>query len=74
MTGIHAVHVFVGLVAMFWLRGLAKKNHFSPTYYTPVDVVGLYWHLVDVVWIYLFPTLYLLGGIGAGSHATGALH
>ena len=63
MTGLHAVHVFAGLVVLFWCRQLAAKNRFSPLYYTPVEVVGLYWHLVDVVWIYLFPVLYLLGGI-----------
>ena len=74
MTGLHAVHVAVGVGLMIWLRGLAKKNRFTPVYYTPVEVTGLYWHLVDVVWIYLYPTLYLLGGIsmvaggGHGGH------
>lgn len=70
MTGIHAVHVLVGVAVIYWLRTLAKKERFSPVYYTPVEVVGLYWHLVDVVWIYLYPVLYLLGGIGAhgGGH------
>lgn len=63
MTGIHAVHVAIGVGALLWLRSLAKKNLFSPTYYTPVEVTGLYWHLVDVIWIYLYPVVYLLGGI-----------
>ena len=66
MTGIHAVHVLVGLGAMVWLWKLAKEERFSPLYYTPVEVTGLYWHLVDVVWIYLYPLLYLLGGISLG--------
>lgn len=69
MTGIHAVHVLVGVGAIWWLRCLAKKQRFSPVYYTPVEVVGLYWHLVDVVWIYLYPVLYLLGGITIGAAA-----
>ena len=69
MTGIHALHVAVGVGAMIWLRALAKKERFSPLYYTPVEVTGLYWHLVDVIWIYLYPTLYLLGGISlAAAH------
>ncbi len=66
MTGIHGVHVLVGLGVMVWLWLLAKKDRFKVTYYTPVEVTGLYWHLVDVIWIYLFPLLYLLGGM---SHA-----
>ena len=68
MTGIHALHVFIGLLFIIWLWRRAKRNEFSPVYYTPVEVFGLYWHLVDVVWIFLFPVLYLLGGIGAGAH------
>jgi cytochrome c oxidase subunit III len=63
MTAIHGLHVLVGMGVMLWLRELAKKNTFRVTYYTPVEVTGLYWHLVDVIWIYLFPLLYLLGGI-----------
>ena len=69
MTGIHAVHVLVGLGVMVWLWWLAKKERFSPLYYTPVEVTGLYWHLVDVVWIYLYPLLYLLGGISMNGAA-----
>ena len=63
MTGLHGIHVLGGMGAMLWLKGHAKRNRFSETYYTPVEVVGLYWHLVDVIWIYLFPVVYLLGGI-----------
>lgn len=68
MTGIHGLHVLIGLGLMLWLRILARKNRFTQTYYTPVEIVGLYWHLVDVVWIYLFPVLYLLGGISSHGH------
>jgi cytochrome c oxidase subunit III len=63
MTGLHGVHVLGGMGVMLWLRALAKKDRFSPAYYTPVEVSGLYWHLVDIIWIYLFPVVYLLGGI-----------
>ncbi len=63
MTGIHAVHVAVGIGVIVWLWLLANKNMFSTEYYTPVEVCGLYWHLVDIIWIFLFPILYLLGGI-----------
>lgn len=63
MTGIHGIHVLGGMAAIWWLRERAQRDEFSVYYYTPVEVVGLYWHLVDVVWIYLFPLLYLLGGL-----------
>lgn len=63
MTGIHALHVVIGMGMIFWLRRLAKRGMFSQTYYTPAEVGGLYWHLVDIVWIFVFPILYLLGGI-----------
>ncbi len=61
MTGLHGFHVVVGIGLLLWLRALAKRERFSRTYYTPVEVIGLYWHLVDLVWIYLFPLLYLIG-------------
>lgn len=60
LTGLHGIHVLVGIGALIWLRGLAGKQVFSTTYYTPVEVCGLYWHLVDLIWIYLFPLLYLI--------------
>jgi cytochrome c oxidase subunit III len=60
MTGLHGIHVVIGLGLILWLIGLAKKDRFSETYYTPVEVGGLYWHLVDLIWIYLFPLLYLI--------------
>jgi cytochrome c oxidase subunit III len=61
MTGIHALHMVVGLVLMAVILVMAMRNKFSASYYTPVEVSGLYWHFVDIVWIFLFPLLYLLG-------------
>jgi cytochrome c oxidase subunit III len=61
MTGVHALHVTIGIVAVLVIRELAKRGHFTTEYYTPVDIVALYWHFVDIVWIFLLPTLYLLG-------------
>ncbi|RME61013.1 MAG: cytochrome c oxidase subunit 3 family protein [Candidatus Dadabacteria bacterium] len=60
MTGLHALHVFAGMCLLFWVRTKAVANRFSPKYYTPVEVGALYWHLVDLIWIYLFPLLYLV--------------
>ena len=61
MTGIHGVHVLVGMGIIAWLVIRARKGHFHSAYYTPVELTGLYWHLVDIIWIFLFPLLYLLG-------------
>ena len=61
MTGLHALHVTIGIVAVLVVAVLARRNHFSPAYYSPVDVTALYWHFVDTVWIFLLPMLYLLG-------------
>ena len=60
MTGLHGVHVLVGIGLMIWLVVKAKKNVFHSGYYTPVEITGLYWHLVDIIWIFLFPLLYLI--------------
>ena len=60
MTGLHALHMVVGEGLMLFLLWSAYKGKYSPTYYTPVDVGGLYWHFVDIVWIFLFPLLYLI--------------
>ena len=60
MTGLHGVHVVVGMGLMTWLLIRATKGEFGPAYYTPVDLIGLYWHLVDIIWIFLFPLLYLI--------------
>ncbi|MGC1275534.1 MAG: cytochrome c oxidase subunit 3, partial [Planctomycetaceae bacterium] len=61
MTGVHALHILFGMGFLTWLLVRAVKGHFTPSYFGPVDYVGLYWHLVDLVWIYLFPLLYLIG-------------
>lgn len=60
MTGVHGVHVLVGIGLLFWLLIRNLKGHFGPEYFTPVDLTALYWHLVDLIWIYLFPLLYLI--------------
>ncbi len=60
MTGLHGIHIALGIVVLFWLLRRAIRGDFSSNYYNPVDVVGLYWHLVDIIWIYLFPLLYLI--------------
>jgi cytochrome c oxidase subunit 3 len=60
MTGLHGLHVLVGMSLIAWIFFRAKRGDFGPTYFAPVDNVGLYWHLVDLIWIYLFPLLYLI--------------
>jgi cytochrome c oxidase subunit 3 len=60
MTGLHGIHVIVGMCLMAWLFIRTKNREFGPNYYTPVELVGFYWHFVDLVWIYLFPLLYLV--------------
>ncbi len=61
MTGLHGLHMIVGLGLMTWLGWKAFRGTFGPDYYMPVEMSGLYWHFVDIVWIFLFPLLYLLG-------------
>ena len=61
MTGLHALHVTLGIVAVLTMAALARRGLFSPLYYSPVDVTALYWHFVDLVWIFLLPMLYLIG-------------
>ncbi len=60
MTGIHGFHVLVGMGLMTWLAIRAKLGHFSSEWYTPVELTGLYWHIVDIIWIFLFPLMYLI--------------
>jgi cytochrome c oxidase subunit III len=60
MTGLHGLHVLIGIGLMIWLVVRARKGHFHSEYYTPVEITGLYWHLVDIIWIFLFPLLYLI--------------
>jgi cytochrome c oxidase subunit 3 len=57
----HALHMVIGAGLLGILTVLAWRGRFSAEYYTPVEMVGLYWHFVDVIWIFLFPLLYLLG-------------
>ncbi|MBX7137990.1 MAG: cytochrome c oxidase subunit 3 family protein [Oligoflexia bacterium] len=61
MTGLHALHVILGMGLLAWALRKARVNRYSKEYYTPVEVGALYWHLVDLIWIYLFPLLYLVG-------------
>jgi len=61
MTGVHALHMVIGLGLLAYLAVKTTRGRFSPLYYTPVEMVGLYWHFVDIVWIFLFPLLYLVG-------------
>lgn len=61
MTGIHGIHVLIGMGLIAWLLIRNKKGEFSSKYYSPLEGVGLYWHLVDLIWIFLFPLLYLVG-------------
>jgi cytochrome c oxidase subunit 3 len=61
MTGLHAIHMIVGLGIMTVIATMAWKRQFDGHWYTPVEISGLYWHFVDIVWIFLFPLLYLIG-------------
>jgi cytochrome c oxidase subunit III len=60
MTGLHALHMIIGAGLLFWLLKNSLTGIYTPQWNTPVDTVGLYWHFVDIVWIYLFPLLYLI--------------
>lgn len=60
MTMLHALHVVIGMSLLFWVYTKARVNRFSEAYFTPVEIAALYWHLVDLIWIYLFPLLYLV--------------
>jgi cytochrome c oxidase subunit 3 len=62
LTGLHATHMIVGMVIMAIIAWMAWKGQFTETWYTPVEIMGLYWHFVDLVWIFLFPLLYLIAG------------
>lgn len=61
MTGLHGIHVLVGMGLIIWVIIRAYRGDFSPNHYTAVEGVGLFWHLVDLIWIYLFPLFYLVG-------------
>lgn len=60
MTGLHALHMIIGVGLMLVITWMAWKGKFDAQYYTPVEMSGLYWHFVDIVWIFLFPLLYLV--------------
>ena len=60
MTGLHALHMVIGVGLLLWIIWRAARGQFGPEYYAPVEVMGLYWHFVDIVWIFLFPFLYLI--------------
>lgn len=64
MTGLHALHMIIGLGIMMWMLWWARTGLISPEYASPIEISGLYWHFVDIVWIFLFPLLYLLGRHG----------
>lgn len=66
MTGMHALHMIIGVGLLTVLTIMAWRGRFSPEYHAPVEISGLYWHFVDIVWIFLFPLLYLLGRHLAG--------
>ena len=61
MTGLHAIHVLVGIGVLSALAFMSSRLHFSSEYHTPVEMAGLYWHFVDIVWVFLYPLLYLIG-------------
>jgi cytochrome c oxidase subunit 3 len=60
LTGLHGVHVLIGIGVLAWIAVRNNRGEFSKDYWTPVDLAALYWHLVDLVWIFLFPLLYLI--------------
>lgn len=60
MTGLHGIHVLAGMCLVGWVMIRANRGEFGPKYYTPVEGVGLFWHLIDLIWIFLFPLLYLV--------------
>ncbi|MGE5359031.1 MAG: cytochrome c oxidase subunit 3 family protein [Bacteroidales bacterium] len=60
MTGLHALHMFIGFGIILTMMWMAWRNYFSERWHTPVEVAGLYWHFVDIIWIFLFPLLYLI--------------
>jgi cytochrome c oxidase subunit 3 len=68
MTGLHALHMIVGAGILITLIVLSQKGRFTKTYNSPVEISGLYWHFVDIVWIFLFPLLYLTGFHVGGGH------
>ncbi|MCH8523006.1 MAG: cytochrome c oxidase subunit 3 family protein [Balneolales bacterium] len=60
MTGLHGIHVIIGIGIMVWLLVKTRQGAYSSSYFTPIEITALYWHLVDLIWIFLFPLLYLI--------------
>ncbi len=60
LTGMHALHMIIGIALLLAIMNMARKGAFTPQWYTPVEMFGLYWHFVDIIWIFLFPLLYLV--------------
>ncbi len=60
ITGVHGLHVLIGIATLAVIAAQARRGAYTPGYYTPVDVTGLYWHLVDVIWLFVYPLLYLV--------------
>jgi len=60
MTGLHALHMIIGVPIILWIAWRAHRGEFTPQYNGPVELLGLYWHFVDIIWIFLFPLLYLI--------------
>ena len=61
MTGVHALHVTVGLGLLSVMAWMTSRQKFSAAYHTPIEITGLYWHFVDIIWIFLYPLLYMIG-------------
>ena len=64
-TGLHGLHLIIGIGLVAWIAWSARSGRYSPGYFTPVEAVGLYWSFVDMVWLVLYPTIYLAGRIGS---------
>ncbi len=60
MTGLHALHMIIGIGVFAWITHRARRGEFTPEYHTPLECSGLYWHFVDIVWVFLYPLLYLV--------------
>jgi cytochrome c oxidase subunit 3 len=60
MTGLHAIHMVIGLGLMVWLLRLNQRGRLTGEHHAPVEMIGLYWHFVDCVWVFLYPLLYLI--------------
>ncbi len=60
-TGLHGLHMIVGIILVGWIANGARKGRYTASYHTPVEIVGLYWSFVDMVWLMLYPAIYLAG-------------